>query len=170
MTAAFVMAALGAFYLLAGTSDEFGRTFVRVGVIAGVDRRVAAGVPHGRRPGPDGRPHQPVTLAAMEGLFQTEMARRSPSSASPTSKSSDSTIRSRCRDALSFLTYARLERGGQGLDAFPRDHWPDNIPLLYFSYHIMVGLGTIFIGDHGARALSLLWRGRLYRRAACSGC
>ena len=28
---------------------------------------------------------------------------------------------------------------------FPRDQWPDNIPLLYYSYHIMVGLGTMLI-------------------------
>ncbi len=33
----------------------------------------------------------------------------------------------------------------RGLDAFPQDDWPDNIPLLYYSYHIMVGLGTFFI-------------------------
>ena len=31
------------------------------------------------------------------------------------------------------------------MNAFPQDQWPDNIPLLYYSYHIMVGLGTIFI-------------------------
>ena len=46
---------------------------------------------------------------------------------------------------LSFLTYNRWKAEVKGLDAFPRDQWPDNIPLLYFSYHIMVGLGTIFI-------------------------
>ena len=38
----------------------------------------------------------------------------------------------------------------KGLDEFPRDQWPDNIALLYYSYHIMVGLGTIFIAADGA--------------------
>lgn len=37
----------------------------------------------------------------------------------------------------------------------------DNIPLLYFSYHIMVGLGTILIGVMALASLSL-WRGKLY--------
>ncbi len=48
-----------------------------------------------------------------------------------------------------------------GLDAFPRSEWPDNIPLLYFSYHIMVGLGTIFMAVMVIAAL-LLWRRRLF--------
>ena len=36
------------------------------------------------------------------------------------------------------------------------------IPLLYYSYHIMVGLGTIFVAVM-LTALLLLWRKRLYR-------
>jgi cytochrome bd ubiquinol oxidase subunit I len=52
----------------------------------------------------------------------------------------------------------------KGLNAFPPDRWPDNIPLLYFSYHIMVGLGTIFIAVMALAALEL-WRGRSITRA-----
>jgi len=47
--------------------------------------------------------------------------------------------------ALSFLTYRRWSAQVKGLDAFPRELWPDNIPLLYYCYHIMVGLGTLFV-------------------------
>jgi cytochrome d ubiquinol oxidase subunit I len=63
---------------------------------------------------------------------------------------------------LSFLTYQRWHAEIKGLDDFPRDQWPDNIPLLYFSCHIMVGLGTILIAVMGA-SLLLLWLGRLYK-------
>jgi cytochrome d ubiquinol oxidase subunit I len=49
----------------------------------------------------------------------------------------------------------------KGLDAFPEDRWPDNVPLLYFAYHIMAGLGTIFVAVL-ALAACMLWRGRLY--------
>jgi cytochrome d ubiquinol oxidase subunit I len=31
------------------------------------------------------------------------------------------------------------------LDDFPRESWPDNIELLYYSFHLMITLGTIFI-------------------------
>ena len=53
----------------------------------------------------------------------------------------------------------------KGLNAFPPDRWPDNIPLLYYSYHIMVGLGTMLIGVM-ALAAAGLWRGTLYRSTA----
>ena len=49
----------------------------------------------------------------------------------------------------------------QGLDAFPPELWPQNIALLYYSYHIMVGLGTIFIAIMVVSVL-LLWCGRLF--------
>jgi len=47
------------------------------------------------------------------------------------------------------------------LNEFPKDQWPTNIPLLYFSYHVMVGLGTIFVAVM-ALAAFLLWRRKLY--------
>src|SRR5262249_49945392 len=62
---------------------------------------------------------------------------------------------------LSFLTYRRWEAHVQGLDAFPEEIWPSNIPLLYYCYHVMVGLGTIFIGIM-LTASFLLWRGKLF--------
>jgi cytochrome d ubiquinol oxidase subunit I len=32
-----------------------------------------------------------------------------------------------------------------GLKEFPEDTWPSNIELLYYSFHVMAGLGTVFI-------------------------
>jgi cytochrome d ubiquinol oxidase subunit I len=64
--------------------------------------------------------------------------------------------------ALSWLTYRRFSAEVKGLTAFPRDEWPDNVPLVYFSYHIMVGLGSIFVAIT-LLALLLLWKKRLYR-------
>src|SRR4029077_20622943 len=43
----------------------------------------------------------------------------------------------------------------------PRDQWPDNVPLLYYAYHNMVGLGSFFIAIL-VFALFALWRGWLY--------
>jgi cytochrome d ubiquinol oxidase subunit I len=63
--------------------------------------------------------------------------------------------------ALSFLTYRRWTSEVKGLNAFSQQDWPDNIPLLYFSYHIMVGLGTIFIAIMLLAAWKL-WKGTLY--------
>ena len=63
--------------------------------------------------------------------------------------------------ALSFLTYQRWGAKVAGLNAFPPERLPDNIPLLYYSYHIMIGLGTILIGVMALASWSL-WRGGLY--------
>jgi cytochrome d ubiquinol oxidase subunit I len=62
---------------------------------------------------------------------------------------------------LSFLTYRKWNAHVRGLDAFPEDQWPDTIALLYYSYHVMVGLGTIFIAVMVLAAF-LLWREKLY--------
>jgi cytochrome bd-type quinol oxidase subunit 1 len=63
-------------------------------------------------------------------------------------------------DVLSFLTYQRFHAQVKGLDAYPRDQWPDNVPLLYYAYHNMVGLGTFFIAIL-VFELFALWRGWL---------
>jgi cytochrome bd ubiquinol oxidase subunit I len=64
-------------------------------------------------------------------------------------------------DMLSFLTYRRWKAEVHGLVEFPKDQWPDNIPLLYYAYHIMVGLGTIFVAIY-ALAGWMMSRGHLY--------
>ena len=48
----------------------------------------------------------------------------------------------------------------EGMDHFDKSELPDNIPALYYAYHMMVGLGTIFIGILSLSAF-LLWRKRL---------
>jgi cytochrome d ubiquinol oxidase subunit I len=62
---------------------------------------------------------------------------------------------------LSFLTHRRWKAEIRGLEAFPREDWPQNISLLYYCYHIMVGLGTILLGSLGLAAL-LLVQGKLF--------
>jgi cytochrome d ubiquinol oxidase subunit I len=162
VTASFVMAAVGAFYLLAGRDLAYGRTFVRLGVAAGLISTVLMLFPTGDRQGKNIAFHQPATLAAMEGLFQSEEG-------APLALIGQPDVDKRRLDnpliiprALSFLTYQRWKAEVKGLNAFPPDLWPDNIPLLYFSYHIMVGLGTIFIAVMAVAALELR-RGRLFQ-------
>jgi cytochrome d ubiquinol oxidase subunit I len=67
--------------------------------------------------------------------------------------------------ALSFLTYRAWNANVKGLDSFPEERWPDRISLLYYSYHVMAGLGTIFVVVMGLAAW-LLWRGTLYTSRA----
>jgi cytochrome bd ubiquinol oxidase subunit I len=66
---------------------------------------------------------------------------------------------------LSFLTSRRWDERLTGLNDIPEDRWPDSVPLVYYAYHIMVGLGTILLAI-AAVATFLLWRGRLFRSRA----
>ena len=61
---------------------------------------------------------------------------------------------------LSFLAFGTFHRDVPGLGAFPPDTWPTNIELLYYSFHVMAGLGTIFIGLMALANLQRI-RGRL---------
>ena len=53
-------------------------------------------------------------------------------------------------------------RRGEGPErSFPATSGPTIFPLLYYSYHIMAGLGTLLRRADGVAAL-LLWRGKLF--------
>ncbi len=162
VTGTFVMAGTGAFYLLLKKHEQFGKTFVRVGVTVGIAAALLAAFPTGDQQGQLVARHQPVTLAAMEGHFETQAG-------APIAILGQPDINKRKLDnpfvipkALSFITHRQWEAVVHGLDAFPVETWPDNIPLLYYSFHIMVGLGTIFMAIMGL-AFVLQWRGTLYR-------
>jgi len=101
----------------------------------------------------------------MEGLFETERGAPLALIGQPDVEQHRLDNPLTLPDALSFLTYQRWGAEVKGLDAFPPDRRPDNIPLLYYSYHIMVGLGTMLIGVMALASLGL-WRGTLYRSTA----
>ncbi len=161
ITGAFVMASIGAFYLLWGKYPDHAKKFVKVGVLAGCVFTILQLFPTGDGQGRMIALHQPVTLAAMESLFHGQPG-------APLVLIGQPDVPNRRIDnpvvipnMLSFLTYRRWKAEVKGLDAFPPGQWPDNIPLLYFSYHIMVGLGTVFIAIMVV-SVFLLWRGQLY--------
>ncbi|MFL6436362.1 MAG: cytochrome ubiquinol oxidase subunit I [Terriglobales bacterium] len=161
ITGSFVMAAVGAFYLLNDRSQEYGRIFLRVGVIAGFVCSVAQVFPTGDLHGRYLAKHQPVTTAAMEGLFQTQKGAPMVLMGQPDVERQRIDNPLVVNKVLSFLIYGTTEAEVKGLNEYPREDWPTNIPLLYFSYHIMAGLGTIFIAVM-TLALLLLWRGKLF--------
>jgi cytochrome d ubiquinol oxidase subunit I len=161
VTASFVMAAVGAFYLLGRRHMEHARIFLTVGIVAGLFFSLWQLFPSGDLQGRMVVEHQPVTLAAMESLFRTERGAPLMIIGQPNTKESRLDNPIYVPRLLSFITYQRWEAEVKGLDAFPRDTWPDNIPLLYYCYHIMVGLGTIFIAIQALAGL-LLYKKRLF--------
>src|SRR5215210_6513096 len=161
VAASFVMAGLGAYYLLARRHEEYGRIFVRVGLIAALIGSLWMLFPSGHLSSDQVADKQPVALAAMEGQFETERSAGVVLLGQPDVENRQIDNPIVIPAALSYLIYQNWDAEVQGLEAFPEEDWPDNIPLLYYSYHIMVGLGTIFIAIT-VIATFLLWRRRLF--------
>jgi cytochrome d ubiquinol oxidase subunit I len=160
VTGSFVVAALGAYYALRGVHAEQARLYLRAGTLAGLVVSLLVAFPTGDSQAKLVGRYQPATLAAMEGRFhggrlaeltvlgQPNVAQRRLENPVP------------LPGALSFLAYGTFQSYVRGLDEFPEDEWPDNIELLYYAFHLMVTLGTLFIGLMGL-ATWLRWRGRL---------
>jgi len=160
VTGSFVMAAVGAFYLLEGKRREYAEIFLKVGVIAGAISTVAIIFPTGDLHGKYVARNQPAAMAAMEGLFRTEIGAPIVLMGQPNEETQQIDNPIAVNDVLSFLIYGTTKAEVKGLDQFPRDQWPTALPLLYYSYHIMAGLGTWFVLLMLVCAL-LLWRDKL---------
>lgn len=161
ITASFVMAATGAFYMLEDRFREYGKIFLKLGVTVGAISCVAIIFPTGDLHGKYVARHQPVSMAAMEGLFTTEKGANIVLMGQPdyaTGKMDNPIV---VNDLLSFLIYGTTKAEVKGLDQFPKDQWPTTLPLLFYAYHIMAGLGTYFVVLMLLSAFQL-WRGKLY--------
>jgi cytochrome d ubiquinol oxidase subunit I len=97
----------------------------------------------------------------MEGLFHTEQPAPLTIIGQPNMETLTIDNPIKFPALLSFLTYWRFDAEVRGLTSFPRDQWPDLVPLVYYAYHIMIILGVLFIAITFA-AVFLLWRGRLW--------
>src|SRR3954469_11151150 len=162
ITGSFVMSAIGAYYLLNRQHEEHARIFLRVGVTAGLIFSLLQVFPTGDLHGRYMAKHQPATTAAMEALWKTQAGAPMVIMGQPDVENQRIDNPLVVNSVLSFLIYGTTAAEVKGLNEFPRDEWPTNIPLLYFSYHIMVGLGTIFIAVMTLSAF-LLWRKKLFQ-------
>jgi cytochrome d ubiquinol oxidase subunit I len=162
ITGSFAMAATGAFYVLTDRAREYGQTFLRVGVVFGLIASVLAAFPTGDAQAKLVHENQPVTFAAMEGHFRTQEAAPLVLIGQPDMEKLRLDNPVEVPGVLSVLTHMRWGAEVKGLVDFPREEWPDNVPLLYYSYHIMAGLGTLFILVMGLAAFRL-WRGSLFK-------
>lgn len=162
VTASFAVAAVGAYWSLRGQHARHAAICLRAGVITGLISSVLVAFPTGDRAGKMVTRHQPVTLAAMEGLFESGPYAELAIIGQPDVASHRLENPVVVPGILSFLTYGTFGSTVYGLNDFPQAEWPHNVELLYYSYHIMVGLGTLLMLMMGLSAL-LLPRDRLMR-------
>jgi cytochrome d ubiquinol oxidase subunit I len=105
--------------------------------------------------------NQPIAIAGMEGLFHSVKGAPIVLMGQPDIEGQKIDNPIAVNKVLSFLIYGTTAAEVNGLDAYPRDQWPSTLPLLFYSYHIMAGLGTYFAALMAVAGF-LLWRGKLY--------
>ncbi|GLH70328.1 cytochrome ubiquinol oxidase subunit I [Geothrix rubra] len=160
VTGSFVVAAVGAFWSLKGIHETQARLNLKVGTLLGLVFSVLVAFPTGDLQGKMVAKHQPVTLAAMEGRFDSGTHAPLTLIGQPNVAQRRIENPIRLPAVLSFIAYGSFSSNVQGLEAFPQDQWPQNIEFLYYAFHIMAGLGTLMILVMGLAAL-LLWRKKL---------
>jgi cytochrome bd ubiquinol oxidase subunit I len=160
VTGSFVVAATGAYYTLRGVHTAAARRFLQVGVVAAFLSSVLVAFPTGDHQAKLVAKHQPAALAAMEGRFQSGPYAEITILGQPNVKERKIDNPLQVPGVLSFLAFGAFHTDVPGLVTVPEENWPDNIELLYYAFHIMVGLGTMFIALT-ALALLQLVRGRL---------
>jgi len=160
VTGSFVMTAVGAYYALNREHPAHARIFLATGVSVALISSIVVAFPTGDHQAKLVAQHQPISLAAMEGRFESGQMAGITLIGQPNvaERRLDNPIT--VPGALSFLAFGTFHSDVRGLSEFPEDQWPTSIELLYYSFHVMAGLGTLFIAIMGVAALQL-WRGRL---------
>lgn len=105
---------------------------------------------------------QPVKLAAMEGLFQSQT--RAPLSLFGIPDETAATTRYAIEipGLLSLLAHGDVDAEVRGLLAFPRQDWPP-VAVVHLAFQLMVGLGMLLLATTAIAAV-LGWRRQLARR------
>ncbi len=156
----FLVMSVGAFYYLKGKYQEFAvRSFLVALAVAFVASlaQLYTGHWHSNVVAE----HQPAKLAAYEGLYET-------TTEAPlyligfTDPDKQRTYGIRIPGMLSYLIYGDTSGEVKGLNEYPRQDWPP-AGMVFQTYHIMVGLGMLFIALTTI-GIFLVFRGSLFEK------
>src|SRR5439155_23771596 len=145
VTGSFVVAAVGAFCTLRGFQLVQARMYLHAGTVMGLIASVLVAFPTGDQQAKMVGKHQPVTLSAMEGRFVGGPMASVAVIGQPNVAAQRLDNPIEVPGALSFLAYGHFGSNVHGLNDYTKESWPDNIELLYYTFHLMITLGTIFI-------------------------
>jgi cytochrome d ubiquinol oxidase subunit I len=161
LTTAMIVGAVGAWHLLRDSRNAnarlmFSMAMWMAAIVAPL--QLVIGDLHGGNT----YQHQPAKVAAMEGHFETERGAAAVLFGWPDAASGTTRYAVQIPNLASL--YLTHDWNGEvaGLKAFPRDTWPTNLPLVFWSFRVMVGLGVLMIAL-GLASAWMRWRGRLYQ-------
>jgi cytochrome d ubiquinol oxidase subunit I len=162
ITGSFVVAAVAAYWALSRQHPEYARAGLQAAAYIGVVACLLQLFPTGDHQGKLVAEYQRPSLAAMEGKFESASRAELAIIGQPNLREHRLENPIVVPGALSFLAYGTFGATVTGLDDVPLDRAPDHVELLYYAYHVMVGLGTILTAVMAAAA-ALAWAGRIHR-------
>lgn len=153
----FAVAGIHAFLLLKDPANAFHRRALVIALLVGAPAAVLQPI-SGDFSARQVAHHQPVKLAAAEALFETRRGAPLTIVGWPDMPAGRTRFAVEIPSGLSLLAFHDPHAQVRGLDAVPRDEWP-NVPAVWLAFRVMVALGTYL-------ALVALWTGWLAWRGA----
>ncbi|MCO6419892.1 cytochrome ubiquinol oxidase subunit I [Siccirubricoccus sp. KC 17139] len=160
LTTAMIVGAVGAFHLLRNRANE------RARIMFSMAMWMAAAVApaqlfFGDMQGLWALEHQPQKVAAMEGHWETHRGAPLILFGIPDMAREETRLTIEIPRLGSLILRHDWDGEILGLKAFPKEDRPTNVPLVFWSFRIMVGMGLLMIGL-GFASLWLRLRRRLY--------
>jgi cytochrome d ubiquinol oxidase subunit I len=160
LTVSFLVAGISAYRWLRGQRGADVQVALRTAVLLAavlIPLQIAAGDQHGLNT----LEHQPAKVMAMEGHFQSHPD-GAPLVLFGIPDQEAGTVRHAIEipKASSLILKHDLNAPMKGLDTVPRENWP-YVPLVFWSFRVMVGLGFLMLGLGVFSVLARL-RGKLY--------
>ncbi len=150
--AGFAVAGIHAFLLLKDPANAFHRRALAIALVVGAPAAILQPL-SGDLSARHVARYQPAKLAAMEAQFETRAGAPLTIGGWPDVEQRKTRFALKIPYGLSLLAFHDPKAEVKGLDAVPREEWP-NVPLVHLSFQLMVALGTYL-------ALVALWTGWL---------
>ena len=159
LTTSFFVGGVAAWHLLRGHSSQeiriaFSMAMWMAAIVAPL--QVVAGDLHGLNT----LEHQPIKVAAMEGHFHTTEGVPLILFGWPNTDEAQVDFALEIPNAASLILTHDLKGRIRGLTDWPQSEWP-NVPIVFFSFRVMVGLGMAMVGV-GFTSLYLRYRRSLH--------
>lgn len=136
----FCVAAFYAGRILRGDSNQYHRRAMGLGLLMGCIAAPLQGAT-GDWSAKVVAKTQPVKLAAMEGVFETEKGAPLLIGGIPNETTRETRMAIRIPKGLSFLAYGDWNAEVQGLNETPQEFWPP-VTIVHIAFQIMVGIGA----------------------------
>lgn len=159
LTGAFVVAGVSAFHLWQRRHLDTARTAFSMALwmtLVLAPLQILLGDMQGRNT----LAYQPIKIAAMEGLWDTTHGAPMTVLAWPDMEAETNLYAIDVPHLASVYLTHSWDGELKGLKSVPREDRPD-VPIVFFAFRIMVGIGVILLGTAITSAV-LRWRGRLY--------